>query len=249
MLPARTWQVCASSCKRTHTDLRCARCADPANEDRRNINWATRPLLWQLAPLTQVESTIGLSCYMFTFSLFVTHTDPHFCTTTRLRQVFQSEAECQGKTISFSFHHSQCWNFTSCPSGGCKWENSAFNQWLRAWDCLCETDRQADRAALCILTPPASQHLLLGAFRWSAATDVDSSNPSPSPSSDHTEVLIMTTTPALLPLQDVLLPDFCHADPKSSSGLQISVHQQGFGLTAQTSARCHCSASEKSLHR
>lgn len=77
MLPARTWQACTSSCERTHTDLRCARCADPANEDRRNINWATRPLLWQLAPLTQVESTIGLSCYMFTFSLFVTHTQTH----------------------------------------------------------------------------------------------------------------------------------------------------------------------------
>ncbi len=67
---------------RTHThahtqlwdEIWCVRCADPAIEDRRNINGATRPLLWQLAQLTQVGSTIGLSCYMFTFSLFVTHT-------------------------------------------------------------------------------------------------------------------------------------------------------------------------------
>lgn len=67
--------------KHTHTqiwdEMWCVRCADPANEDRRNINGATRPLLWQLAPLTQVGSTMGLSCYMFTFPLFVTHSLKH----------------------------------------------------------------------------------------------------------------------------------------------------------------------------
>lgn len=39
----------------------------------------------------------------------------------------------------------------------CQKENSLFNQPLREWDCVSEkqTDRQTDRASLCILTAPA----------------------------------------------------------------------------------------------
>lgn len=54
-----TWKcTCACIHANTHThtqlwnEMLCVRCADPANEDMRNINGATRPLLWQLAPLT-----------------------------------------------------------------------------------------------------------------------------------------------------------------------------------------------------
>ena len=136
----------------------CVRCADPANEDRRNINGATRPLLWQLAQLTQVGSTIGLSCYMFTFSLFVSHTYTHTHTHTHTGPCTQDKSDRQRlraelRLLPFhsGFHWAEIIHCVQVDPAIRELTRQAGSERVR----LCETDRQTDRASFCILTAPA----------------------------------------------------------------------------------------------
>lgn len=82
-------------------------------------------------------------------SLTLSNTHTH--TTMHSRQVWQTAAECQGKAISFSFQHSEGWNYSLCPSGPAKkrthsstshWESETV--WVR--------NRQTDRQSITLHT-------------------------------------------------------------------------------------------------